>query len=41
MIKCLRLCNEIFSAIKNEKWNLANELADELVSALKTYKEAH
>lgn len=38
MIKCLRLCNEIFSAIKNEKWDLANELVDGLRDTLRTYK---
>lgn len=40
MIKCLRLCNEIFNAVKNEKWNLANELAEDLIKTLRTYKES-
>lgn len=40
MIKCLRLCNEIFNAVKNENVDLANELAEELISVLRTYKEA-
>ena len=40
MIKCLRLCKDLFSAVKNEKWDLANELVDELQAVLRTYKEA-
>ena len=40
MIKCLRLSNEVFNAVKNEKWDVANALAEELVSVLRTYKEA-
>ena len=40
MIKCLRLCNEVFNAVKNEKWDLANELVNELKTTLETYKKA-
>lgn len=38
MIKALKLCSDLFIAIKNQEWYKANEIVEELRDVLATYK---
>lgn len=40
MIKALQLCNRLFKAISDQKWDDANKLVEELAIVLRTYKDA-
>lgn len=40
MIKALLICNKLFKAISDQKWDVANDLVDQLSMLLKTYKYA-
>ena len=37
MIKMLQLCSELFTAIKENRWEYANELCEKLSIILSTY----
>ena len=39
MLKCLMLASDLFIAIRREEWMKANEIGEELLSVLRTYKE--
>ena len=40
MSKCLMLASDLFIAIRREEWIRANEIGEELLSVLRTYKDA-